>query len=228
MGERGTKLKHPTGWFAAGREVSRALPLLSDGAFKVYIYVCLNADRATGRLKIGHANLVKALSKSRRSVIAYLDELRSQQVFDIRSAINQYIGGEIEIHDAFWPYEKESAKDKPTDLAGYTQRVRRLLKSRQCVENSFTPADEKLAASFFRQKVPFEQIERGFLLACARRFVTLVNGKGPGTITSLQYFQNAIDEVGRLQMSADYWRYLQLRVDRLEQQWVAKKRGVAH
>src|SRR5579859_6674645 len=101
MGERGARLKHPTGWFAAGREVSRALPLLSDGAFKVYIYVCLSADRATGRLQIGHADLVKALGKSRRSVIACLDELRDRHVFDVRPAMNQHIGGEIEIRDAF-------------------------------------------------------------------------------------------------------------------------------
>jgi len=46
-------------------------------------------------------------------------------------------------------------------------------------------------------------------------------------ITSLQYFQNAIDEAGRLQMPEDYWRYLRLRVDRFEQQWLATKRNVA-
>src|SRR5918994_1069770 len=99
MGERGARLKHPTGWFAAGREVSRALPLLSDGAFRLYIYVCLNADRSTGLLKIGHADLVKALGKNRRSVIAYLDELRTKQVFDVRPAMNQHVGGEIETQD---------------------------------------------------------------------------------------------------------------------------------
>jgi len=227
MGEKGARLKHSTGWFAAGREVSRALPLLSDGAFRLYIYVCLNADRSTGVLKIGHPDLVKALGKSRRSVIAYLDELRTKQVFDVRPAMNQHTGGEIEIQDAFWPYEKESAQAKTTDLAGYTEHVRRLLKSRRCVDSSFTPADEKLVALFFRQRIPIEQIEHGFLLACARRFVSLLNRDGQEAITSLQYFQNAIDEAGRLQMPGDYWRYLQLRVDRFEQQWLAKKRSDA-
>ena len=51
MSERVLRLKHPTGWFAAGREVSRALPLLSDGAFKLfklYIHLCLTAERSTG------------------------------------------------------------------------------------------------------------------------------------------------------------------------------------
>ena len=45
-------LKQPTGWFAAGREVAQALALLSDGAFKLYIHLCLEADRHTGRAVI--------------------------------------------------------------------------------------------------------------------------------------------------------------------------------
>jgi hypothetical protein len=227
MGERVARLKYPAGWFAAGREVTRALPLLSDGAFKLYIYVCLNAHRSTGLLKIGHAHLAKALGKSRRSVITYLDELRAKQVFDVRAAMNQHIGGEIEIRDAFWPYEKESTPARPAALADYTEHVRRLLKSRSCVESSFTPADEKLAALFFSEQIPMEQIEHGFLLACARRFVSLLNRDGHEVISSLQYFQNAIDEAGQLQMPEDYWRHLQHRVDRFEEQWIARKRDAA-
>jgi hypothetical protein len=44
-------LKHPTGWFAAGREFAQALTLLSDGAFKLYVYACLRAGRHTGCLR---------------------------------------------------------------------------------------------------------------------------------------------------------------------------------
>ncbi len=35
MNERGAKLKRSSGWFAAGREVERAIGLLSDGGFKL-------------------------------------------------------------------------------------------------------------------------------------------------------------------------------------------------
>ena len=42
-------LKQPTGWFAAGREVAEALALLPDPVFRLYMYLCLNADRHTGR-----------------------------------------------------------------------------------------------------------------------------------------------------------------------------------
>ena len=70
----GARLKHPTGWFAAGGEVSRALQLLSDGAFKLYMHLCLKADRSTGQYKGDSVDLVKALGKSRRSVVVYLEE----------------------------------------------------------------------------------------------------------------------------------------------------------
>ena len=44
------KLKHAHGWFAAGPEMARAMALLSDGAFKLFVYLCLQADRETGRM----------------------------------------------------------------------------------------------------------------------------------------------------------------------------------
>jgi len=39
------QLKQPTGWFAAGREVACALQLLSDAAFKLFVWLCLQAER---------------------------------------------------------------------------------------------------------------------------------------------------------------------------------------
>ena len=67
MSQERAALKNPIGWFAAGREVTRAMALLSDGAFKVYMHVCLTADRSTGRMKVVHRDIATALKKSRRS-----------------------------------------------------------------------------------------------------------------------------------------------------------------
>jgi len=39
------QLKHPTGWFAAGREVACALEMLSDSTFKLFVWLCLHAER---------------------------------------------------------------------------------------------------------------------------------------------------------------------------------------
>jgi hypothetical protein len=223
MTNHGAKLKNPTGWFAAGQEVVRASGILSDGAFRLYIHLCLSADRSTGRLRARHADLAGALRKSRRSVVTYLEELRTLDVCTIRSAVNQHAVGEIEICDAFWPYERMPPAHATNDEADYTEQVRRLFQSRRCVESPFSPADQKLAAGFFRQQVRLEQIETALLLGCARKYVAMLNGKISGPITSLAYFQAVVDEVEKLQMSADYVKYLRQRVARLEEQWLGQK-----
>lgn len=64
-------LKQPTGWFAAGREVAQALALLSDGAFKLYIHLCLEADRPYGpirhRLDRADARLAQKMRRPSRT-----------------------------------------------------------------------------------------------------------------------------------------------------------------
>jgi len=56
----------------------------------------------------------------------------------------------------------------------------------------------------------------------------MLNGKISGPITSLGYFQAVVDEVGRLQMSADYNKYLRQRVARLEEQWMGQNHTRIH
>ena len=139
-------LKRSYGFFAAGREVDEALSLLSDGAFKLFVYLCLHAERGSGRLHFRLADLARRLSKSPRSITSYLAELQRQGVCIVQAAVNQHHAGLIEIHDRFWPYRKlaaETALDAQTD---YVDRVRNLFLSRGCVAGSFTAADERLAS----------------------------------------------------------------------------------
>jgi hypothetical protein len=222
MDRTGTRLKNPSGWFAAGREVARALPLLSDGAFKLYIYFCLHAERSTGQLRVDQRSLAKALDKSRRSIITHLHELCRLEVCEFRPAMNQHTGGQIEVCDPFWPYEKVDRQESGGSELDYVKRLQLLFGSRSCVVNSLTAADERLAGAWFRQKIPFDQIERAFLLGCARKYIALLNGQISGPIVSLNYFSGLIEEVARLETSPNYWQYLKQRVDRLEQQLAAK------
>ena len=85
--------------------------------------------------------------------------------------------------------------------------------TQRCVASSFALADENLANALFQRGVPIQQVERGFLLGCARKYSTLLNNKSNELIVSFSYFQSVIEEAGELQMSEDYWRYLQLRVE---------------
>lgn len=222
MSERVLRLKHPTGWFAAGREVSRALQLLSDGAFKLYIHLCLTAERSTGQVQANHAELGKALGKSRRSVVVYLEELRRQGICKAQPARNQHGQGQIEICDAFWPYERPPAREKPQSLADYTAHIRHLLAGRACVKVSFSPADEKLATAFFERQVPIEVVEHGILMACTRKYMSLLTTPKSGLIVSFSYFKDAIEEAATSKVSNDYWQYLRHSIDGLEKAWLQK------
>jgi hypothetical protein len=222
MSERVLRLKHPTGWFAAGREVSRALNVLSDGAFKLYIHLCLVAERSTGQVHADPAELAKALRKSRRSVVAYLDELRRQGVCGLQPARNQHGQGQIGILDAFWPYERPPAQEKPKNVADYTSQIRRMVAARACVRISFSPADEKLAAGLFERQVPIEVVEHGIALGCTRKYMTLLTAPQSGAITSLGYFQHVIEEAATAKVGRDYWQYIRGQMEHLENEWRKK------
>ena len=224
MSEQRIALKNPIGWFAAGREVSRAMALLSDGAFKVYVHICLTADRSTGRMKVAQSDIAAALKKSRRSIVTYLAELSEYQICSIEAARNQHVAGQIEVCDPFWPYVKcrgDQDRDKRCDA--YVEAIRQLLAARKCVKPVFNPADEKLAAQLFAERVELKQIEHAILLACARRYVALLNGTAVGIVSGLRYFSSVIQEVRTLQISQDYWQHLASRVGKFEQQWSSLK-----
>jgi len=225
VGDQRIALKNPKGWFAAGWQVARAMSLLSDGAFKLYVHVCLTADRSTGQLKVDHGDLATALKKSRRSIVSYLQELRERGICTTREASNQYTDGEIELHDNFWPYVKvPRTEGNSRDATTYVERIRQLLAARKCVIGTFNPADEKLAVELFREHVELQHVEHAILLACARRYVSLLNGAVVGPIAGLRYFSSAIQEVRELQTSEDYWRHLASRIARFEQQWEGRQR----
>ena len=176
-------LKHPTGWFAAGREMEQALGLLSDGAFKLYVYLCLHAQRSSGRLRFRHSELAQSLGKSPRSITSYLKELQCQGACHVEAAANQHHVGSIEIADHFWPYRKPPFETPLSDETRYIEQVRQLFLSRACVQETFSAADEKLAVELYQRHVPPEWIERAYLLGCARKYVALLNHPGAALIS---------------------------------------------
>jgi hypothetical protein len=103
MNETRLTLKYPTGFFAAGAEMKDALAVLSDGAFKIFVYVCLHADRRTAQLRFRMAELAQATGHSTRSLTNYLEEIRKAEVAVVYRAANQHELGRIEIGDRFWP-----------------------------------------------------------------------------------------------------------------------------
>ena len=218
------KLKDPTGWFAAGPRMLQALLLLSDGAFRLFAYLSLTADRSTGRLRVTQLELARVLSKSRNSISSYLEELTQHGVCVIKSAPNQHQPGEIEIADAFWPYLKEADSKAAPGPAVVTEthfieQVRACLLKYSIVCSSFGAADQKLAADLFRDGISFVQLERAFLLGLSRKYTSLLNSTSSSSIYSLAYFTPILDELAEIVVSDKYWDYLRLRLTDLDDAW---------
>jgi hypothetical protein len=198
------------------------MTLLSDGAFKLYVFLCLRADRSSARLEVDQSSVAKSLAKSRRSVIAYFEELCQQGICEVTFATNQHTRGVVKICDAFWPYVIQMQAVETEGAANYVKHLRMLFETRSCVVHEFAPADEKLAHSLFFDHVPIEQIERAFLLGCTRKYVSWLNGQISSPIVSLGYFRSIVDEVAQMETSADYWRYISESLDKYERAWLAQ------
>jgi hypothetical protein len=221
--KKGMKIKH-SHWFAAGSEVNRALMLLSDGAFRLYFYLCLQASRDNGSLTTSYVDIARALGRSRRSVASYFEELRRQNVCQLHPAANQHQSNIIQICDEFWPYTKSENRLKPPqDADQYFVQIRSLLAARACVRCAFNAPDRKFAATLMAADISLQQIERAVALGCSRKYISFLNGTDSEPIVSLAYFRDLIEEAGDQETPADYWDYVKPRLERLEAQWLEKK-----
>jgi hypothetical protein len=218
-------LKDRTGWFAAGPRMLQALLLLSDGAFRLFAYLSLTADRGTGRLRVTQLELARILGKSRNSISSYIEELTQHAVCVIKAAPNQHQPGEIEIADSFWPYLKEpDSKAAPvsavaTTESAFIEQVRTCLLKYAIVCSSFGAADQKLAAELFRDGISFVQLERAFLLGLSRKYNSSLSSISSSPIYSLAYFTPILDEIAQTVVSDKYWDYLRLRLTDLDAAW---------
>ena len=216
------KLKDATGWFAAGPRMLRALTLLSDGAFRLFVYLAMTADRRTGRLQTSHARLARAVGKSRNSIAAYLDELSRNGVCLCLPATNQHQRGAIEIADPYWPYDKQSPDEEPALETLYVDQVRAWFLEYPLVRSSFGSADQALATEWFRQSVPLDHLERALLLGLARKYASSLGSLSLTPISSLSYFIPLLEEVAQTESPDRYWAYLRRRVQDLNAAWLER------
>lgn len=210
-------LKQPTGWFAAGREFAQALTLLSDGAFKLYVYICLTANRRTGCLRATVGELARATTRAPTAIDMDVEELEQRGVCCVRRDQSPQLT--LEIRDRFWPYQRQQPPGRSGAEVEFLDKVRRLFLAPPCVQASFSAADEKLALDLYRRGISMEQITRAILLGCARKYVAMLNAGTRTPITSLQYFADIVEEVKESAIPESYWEPLRSKTARMEQQW---------
>jgi hypothetical protein len=219
MNETHLILKNPRGWFAAGAEVQKAMTLLSDGAFKLFIYMCMNARRDTGVLEGSLTQLSKNVKRGQHTIRLYLREMQTAGICQFHFSHSPLGRGTIEIHESFWPYQK-APEGMPTDEAAtFTAEIRRMLHARACVRPLQSAADDIQAREWFDRGISLERIEQAILIGCVRKYVSLRNNQTRTLIGSLRYFEPILQELETMKSDPDYWNYLRYRLGRMENQW---------
>jgi len=166
-------LKNPKGWFAAGAEVEKALTLLSDGAFKLFVHLCLHARRDTARLDTTQTELAHGLHKGTASIRSYLREMEAAGVCRTHFSRSPARRGYIQVTAAFWPYRQPEADTPDPAAEAFVETLKKLLQARPCVQTAFSTADEILARRWFQQGLSLQRLERAILLGCVSQVCLL-------------------------------------------------------
>ena len=215
----GYRLKQRGDFFAAGEEFQRALETLGDGAFKLYAWTCLHADRVSGRLAFERTALATRLGRSRSALGRHLRELVRAGVCDLETAPNQHRGSVLAVRAAYWPYQS-TAPVAPggaeADVATYVGTVREAFLGPACVDAEFGPADERLAHAWHATGVPLTTVRHAILLGCVRKSMSLLGRAGGQPVRSLHYFEPVLREVQRERFPDSYWRHLEFNLGRCE------------
>ena len=219
------------GWFAAGAGMERALGELSDAAFKVFVHVCLRAERASGCLEFQRRELARAVGKSRSTLGRCLRELAGRGVCELEAAANQHGVSRLRVRPRYWPYEvreEPARKQGPAEREGpgtageasaYVAEVRRLFRQPACVQGRFGTADERLAADWQRAGVALETVRRAILLGSVRKSMSMLDRPGGEPVRSLRYFAGLLEEVRTESFPPSYWRHVEFSLRRCERMW---------
>ncbi len=213
------RLKEATGWFAAGRSFRQAMGLLSDGAFKLFAHICLQADRRTGRFSAGHKELAASLGKSKRIIGSYIGELESKVICTVSPARNQHARTTFQVCDAFWPYLRIECPEESPEQKTYVETVREYFLALGCGSGDFGVGEAEAARDLQRRGIPLGVIEQAMLMGGCRKYDSWLQGRALEPIRNLRYFQSLIEEIQEKPLPPGYTTYLRRKIKQLAEMW---------
>ena len=218
-GEGRLRLKETVGWFAAGDGFRSALGLLSDGAFKLFAYLSLQANRQTGCLAATHKELAAALGKSKRIIGRYVAELEAKDICRVRLGKNQFTATIYEISDRYWPYHRTPSYPESPEITAYVESVRECFVGLGCTSSKFGAAEIETARQLQRRAIPLGTIHDAMLLGACRKLDSWLNGGPSEPIRSMAYFEPLIAEIQAKPLPAGYSAYLGKKIQQFSKSW---------
>ena len=221
MGEGPPKLalKQAGGWFAAGTACRKASSLLSDGAFKLFFHLCLEADRHTGSLQVTHKELATALKKSKRAIGTYVAELESKAICSVQRGTNQFAATTFTIADSYWPYLRPDRHSDSPEENAYVTSVREWFLSLGCVSGKFGAADVEITRQMHRRGIPLAVVENAMLLGACRKYGSWLLGQALEPILSIRYFEALVTAIQKESLPPGYSGYLRKKIRQLTEMW---------
>jgi hypothetical protein len=213
------RIKEPVGWFVAGEGFRCALGLLSDGAFKLFAHLSLQADRRSGCVTATHKELAAALGKSKRAVGTYVAELEAKKVCKVLSGKNQFMATAYEISDLYWPYHRESLFPESTEIHAYVESVGKCYEGLGCTTGKLNAAGSEIARQFYGRSISFSVVQDAMILGACRKYESWLNGGPSEPIRSMAYFEPLVAEVRANPLPDGYTAYLHGKLRRLAESW---------
>ncbi len=215
------KLKNPTGWLAAGEGFRKALRLLSDGSFKLFAHLSLQADRRTACVQADLNDLAAALNKPRQAIEILVAELQQKGICTVSPANGRYSKPAFMVRDEYWPYERESNIIRR--LGSYAAAIRESFLALECTAGKFGRNDIRIAEEFEKRGISLETVQDALLTGACRKFASWLDGRITDPIASLAYFERVVAEIQSQPLPDGYRDYLNMKVKELalvcKQQW---------
>ena len=213
------RLKKTSNWFAAGEAFLKAMEILSDGAFKLFVFVCLKADRHSATYRTRSDQLAHALRKPLDTIESSLAEMERKKVCSIVSNTKSDRECLFRIEDEFWPYHSSGSPSAGQDVTDYVAAVRQLFLDLGCTSGRFGSSEETQAKSLEKRGIPLDIVRDAMIMGACRKYISWLNNGYAEPISSMAYFESVIGEFLRCPPLADYREHLPSELKRLTQQW---------
>jgi hypothetical protein len=209
------RLKKSTNWFAAGEGFLKAMEILSDGAFKLFVFVCLKADRHSATYRTSSHQLAHALRKPLDVVESSLAEMEAKKVCSIvsRNPLS------FRIEDQFWPYDNSPSLASTSRCTDYVGTVRHLFLNLGCTSGRFGASEEAQVKSLEKRGVSLDIVRDAMIMGACRKYISWLNNGYSEPISSVAYFESLIGEFLRCPPPSDYRENLPSELKRLTKQW---------